>query len=254
MEVLGEEDLAKIKKWLESNSVANSVGYNSLLSRMIKDKAAIVICGPTCVGKSKIGLNLARILDTDIISVDSMQVYRGMNIGTDKCNTEKYGIKQYMVDIFNPDHYVTVVEFRNICREIIEKEFFLKDRIPLLVGGSGLYIRGVIDNLGFVPKSDFSIRKRLKEEIRNHGLSTLYERLREVDPIYSEKIGKSDERRIIRALEVYEITGRPYSCFQNTWNDRRSIYNVIFLGFSVDRVKLYRNIEERVDRMFKKGL
>lgn len=254
MKLLLEEHLNQIRERLKASLKASSIDYDTLVSRLKEKKKVIIICGPTGVGKSMVGLNLAKILSTSIISVDSMQIYRGMDIGTDKYPVEMYGVKQYMIDVFNPDHYVTVVEFRDICRKIIEKEFFLKNRIPLLVGGSGLYIRGVIDNLKFIPESDSSVRRKLKEEIREYGLATYYEKLRKIDPIYSRKISSNDERRIIRALEVYEITGKPYSFFQDSWEDRKSIYDVIFLGFNIERSKLYRNIEERVDSMFKKGL
>ena len=233
---------------------SNNINIDDLKKDAIKNKKVIIICGPTCAGKTKIAINLAAIQKTDIISVDSIQIYKGMDIGTDKYDTGKYNIKQYMISIFNPDHYVTVVEFRDICRKIIEDEFFLKNKIPLLVGGSGLYIRGVIDDLDFVPGKDNIIRKNLREDIKKHGLSVYYENLKKIDPAYSKKISINDERRIIRALEVYKITGKPFSLFQNKWESRKSIYNTIFFGIEADRLELYKNIEERVNRMFERGL
>ncbi|MBU4483113.1 MAG: tRNA (adenosine(37)-N6)-dimethylallyltransferase MiaA [Actinobacteria bacterium] len=249
MDLIKESDLKLIE-----DKKSNNINIDNLKKDAIKNKKVITICGPTCVGKTKIAINLAAILKTDIISVDSIQIYKGMDIGTDKYDTEKYNLKQYMISIFNPDHNVTVVEFRDICRKIIEDEFFLKDKIPLLVGGSGLYIRGVIDELNFVQGKDKIIRKKLKENIKKYGLSVYYEKLKKIDPAYSKKISINDERRIIRALEVYKITGKPFSFFQNKWESRKSIYNNSIFGIEIDRPELYKNIEERVNRMFSRGL
>jgi len=250
MKIIKKTDLNLIKSKLKNIYI----NLNELLEELINQKKVIVICGPTCTGKSRIGIILAKLLNTDIISVDSIQIYKGMDIGTDKHDTKKYNLKQYMTSIFNPDHYVTVVEFRDICRKIIEDEFFFKDKIPILVGGSGLYIRGVIDDLDFFPGRDKIIRNELKENIKKYGLSVYYEKLKKIDSTYSKKISINDERRIIRALEVYEITGKPFSFFQNKWESRKSIYNTDIFGIEVDRPELYKNIEERVNRMFEKGL
>ncbi|GAH11260.1 unnamed protein product, partial [marine sediment metagenome] len=143
--------------------------------------------------------------NTDIISVDSMQVYRGMDIGTDKYNIEDYGIKQFMIDTFEPDHNLSVIEFKEMCRDIIEKNFFYARKIPLLIGGSGLYIRGVINDMDPLPAENKSVRKRLKEEIKNKGLKKYYLKLKNIDEKYAKKISENDQRRIIRALEVYGI-------------------------------------------------
>ena len=239
---------------LKEDKQGNNININNLVENIIINKKVITICGPTCAGKTKIAINLATVLKTDIISVDSMQIYKGMDIGTDKHDTEKYNLKQHMTSIFNPDHYVTVVEFRDICRKIIEDEFFLKDKIPVLVGGSGLYIRGVIDELNFVQGKDKIIRKKLKEDIKKYSLSVYYEKLKKIDSTYCKKISENDQRRIIRALEVYEITGKPFSFFQNKWRSRESIYNNSIFGIEIDRPELYKNIEERVNRMFSRGL
>jgi len=239
---------------LKEDKQSNNININNLVENIIINKKVITICGPTCAGKTKIAINLATVLKTDIISVDSMQIYKGMDIGTDKYDTEKYNLKQYMISIFNPDHNVTVVEFRDICRKIIEDEFFLKDKIPVLVGGSGLYIRGVIDDLDFIQGRDKTIRDRLKENIKKHDLSVYYEKLKKIDSTYCKKISENDQRRIIRALEVYEITGKPFSFFQNKWESRKSIYNNSIFGIEIDRPELYKNIEERVNRMFSRGL
>jgi len=220
--------------------------------KLIENRYVLMICGPTCTGKSRAAIELASILGTHIISVDSMQVYKGMDIGTDKVDSG--AVKQYMVDLFEPDHYVTAVEFRKLCRDIIKKDFFAKDRVPILVGGSGLYIRAVLDKLGFAPGSYKEIRKKIREDIKREGLEKYYRKLQEVDPAYSKKIGPKDSRRIIRGLEVYQATGRRYSSYQNSWEKRESVYNTIFIGFNKDRAALYEDIDKRVCKMFDRGL
>ncbi len=242
------------KKELKKRLSEQQIDADLLVGKLIESKKVLMICGPTCVGKSKTGINLAYLLGTDIISIDSMQIYKGMDIGTDKVDTKDLGIKQYMVSLFEPDRYVTAVEFKNMCRNIIENQFFKKKKIPILVGGSGLYMRAVLDKLDFAPQRDKEIRKKIKEEIRREGLDNAYSKLKQVDPGYSKKIGPNDERRIIRALEVYRISGKPYSNFQKTWKKWESIYDVVFIGLNKHRESLYKNINNRVDLMFEKGL
>lgn len=250
MEIIKNSGLKLIKTRLKNNHI----GLNELIGKLTDLKKVIVICGPTCTGKSRVGIIMAKLLGTDIISVDSMQVYKGMDIGTDKYNTEYYGIKQFMTDIFEPDHNLSVIEFREICNVIIEKKFFQKGKIPLLVGGSGLYIKGVINGMDKVPGENNEVRKRLKEEIKSSDIKKYYLKLKKIDPEYTKKISENDRRRIIRALEVYEITGLPFSSIQNTWKNKKSAYNAIFIGLKMERERLYKHIEKRVEAMFEKGL
>jgi len=212
-----------------------------------------VICGPTGIGKSSLGINISSFLDTDVISVDSMQVYRGMNIGTDKIDTEKYGIKQYMVDIFEPDHKLSVMEFKNIVKNIIEKEFIKYRKIPVMVGGSGLYIRAIIDDLDKGPGEDREFRKSIGEDIKKRGSKKYYDRLLKIDRDYALKISENDSRRIIRALEVFHLSGIPFSQLQKAWN-RKTECEVTFVGLNKDRSQLYLDIEKRVEDMFERGL
>ncbi|MCL5069397.1 MAG: hypothetical protein M1308_00630, partial [Actinobacteria bacterium] len=121
---------------LKNSLTRDEINMDLIKEVLIKEKKVLLICGPTCCGKSNLAVNLAILFKTNIISIDSMQVYKGMDMGTDKLRTEKYKINQYMIDLFEPGHNVTVVEFRDICRSIIEKEFFKKKNIPILVGGS----------------------------------------------------------------------------------------------------------------------
>jgi len=232
----------------------NGIDIKKISDGLINLKKILVICGPTCAGKSKIGIILAKLLYTDIISMDSMQVYRYMDTGTDKYNTGRYQIVQYMTDIFDPDKNLTVVEFKNLCDEIIKEKFFKLSRIPLLVGGSGLYIRSVVNGIDRVPDENRKIRNKLKEEIKKYGTLKYYLKLKELDSEYAEKISENDIRRIVRALEVYEVTGLPFSSFQKAWKNKNYSYNAILIGVKMGRETLYSRIEERVDSMFEKGL
>jgi len=250
MKIIKNSELESIETELKNNNI----DLDKLIRKLINQKKVIVICGPTCTGKSKTGIIMAKLLDTDIISADSIQVYRGMDIGTDKYNLEDYGIKQYMNDIFDPDHDFSIMEFKEICDDIMNKKFFLKEKIPLIVGGSGLYIRGIISGMDPVPGEDKEVRKRLKEEIRNCGIKKYYLKLKKIDSEYAKKISENDQRRIIRALEVYEITGSPFSSLQNVWKSKKYIYEAIFIGLNMERKELYRRIDKRVDKMFEKGL
>ncbi len=230
------------------------IDINGLSEYLRESKKVIVICGPTCTGKSKTGIVIAEFLETDIISMDSMQVYRGMDIGTDKYDTESHNIKQYMVDIFDPDHIMSVVEFKEICDRIIEEKFFSLNKTPIMVGGSGLYIRSVVKGIDKVPCGSKELREKLKDEIRKNGTRKYYLKLKEVDKEYAEKISENDSRRIIRALEVYELTGLPFSDFQRIWKYKDSTYDSILIGIKMERSRLYSLIEKRVDEMFERGL
>lgn len=286
--------------FIQNNKKYFEPDFLSVRQSMLEKKIIPIICGPTCTGKSALAFNLAKIFETDIISIDSMQVYKGLDIGTDKYDSSQIGINQYMTDIFKPDHKLTVVEFRDICRNTIEEEFFNKGRIPIMAGGSGLYLRAVIDELDFTADNDNgnaigedygrskdnkSGKENSKSSVNNiasgkeniggiigedgnkireglycqaesskGGLLGLYAKLKEMDPVYAAKISPNDKKRIIRAIEVYTLTGRPFSSFQNKWKARKSIYNCIIIGLLTPKEMLYANIEKRTDRMFENGL
>jgi tRNA dimethylallyltransferase len=228
-----------------------SADIASIKKRAVGAGAVIVICGPTCTGKTGIAIKLAGILSTDIVSIDSMQVYKGMDIGTDKYDVTKYGIKQYMVDAVNPDADFTVVDFRQMCRDVIQKKFFDKKKIPVLAGGSGLYLRAVTDELGFAGSESILKHDDMIDKSNN---PELYHQLVRIDPVYAAKISCNDNKRIIRALQVYKSTGKQFSSFQDTWEQRKSIYNAIFIGLTAEKDVIFSCIEKRVDSMFEKGL
>ncbi|MGB9617877.1 MAG: tRNA (adenosine(37)-N6)-dimethylallyltransferase MiaA [Desulfomonilaceae bacterium] len=214
----------------------------------------IVIAGPTAAGKSAAGIELALAIGGEIVSADSMQVYRYMDIGTAKPTPEeRRAVPHHMLDIREPDAYYSagdyVREARAVARNIIER-----GRIPLVVGGTGLYIRlllgGVVDN---APR-DQELRERLKSQEERLGPGALYKRLQEVDPDFAQRVPRGNLARICRALEVYELTGRPFSQIQAEHAFRDRPYRTLFICLSQAREALYRRIDRRVDEMIAAGL
>jgi len=193
--MLKRSDKEKLISVLEKDFIRLDI----LIDDLIKTQKIIVICGPTGIGKSRLGIKIASLFNTDLISVDSMQVYQGMDIGTDKVNTSSYGIKQYMIDLFKPNHKLTVVEFRDIAVKILFDKFLKKDQIPVIVGGSGLYIKAIIDDMDRGPGEDHRFREEIEKNIDVYGLGKYYERLCKVDKAYASRISGNDKRRIIRA-------------------------------------------------------
>lgn len=217
------------------------------------------IVGPTAVGKSEIALEVAAKLKAEIISVDSTQVYRGLDIGTAKLlphqRISKTGIfiPHHLIDIVDPDEPFSVADYQKLARKTIE-DIHTRGRLPLLVGGTGLYFQAVIDPYIFLPGArDSFLRARLKEEAKEKGLSYLYRLLQEVDKEAAQRIHPHDQRRIIRALEFYKLTGQPLS---TTWKrgKQESPYRLALAGLSMDRDLLYERINRRVDQMLEAGL
>lgn len=214
----------------------------------------IVIVGPTAAGKSALALYLARLFDTEIISADSMQIYRGMDIGTAKPSIEEMeAIPHHMISIVEPGTRFSVGEYIRLARPIIEG-LHERGKIPVVVGGTGLYVRGLVDGLCEAPQANWRLRKRLMLEEEEYGDGYLYRRLCEVDPVSAGRIKPNDTVRIIRALEVYETEGIPLSEIQESHGFKEMRYNLFMVGLTMDRNRLYRRIEERVDRMMSMGL
>jgi tRNA dimethylallyltransferase len=214
------------------------------------DVAAIV--GPTAVGKSSIGLEVGEAIDAEIVSVASMQVYRGMDIGTDKPTPEMQArVPHHLLDAFPASHDLTVSEFQSRARAAIA-DVAARGRLPLLVGGSGLYFRAVVDDLRFPPRSP-DVRRELEEEAEAQGPEALHARLARLDPKAAAKIEIANARRTIRALEVIALTGRPFS-ENDSWETYESIYNLAVAGLSRQRAMLYDRIERRVSDMLRRGL
>lgn len=214
----------------------------------------IIIAGPTAVGKTSLSLKLAKILNTDIISADSMQIYKYMNIGTAKISSEEMnGIKHHILDIIEPNQAFSVDDYSNLAKIII-KELHSKGKIPIIVGGTGLYINSLIYNLEFcqVPK-DQEYRSYLENLAVKNGNPYIYDMLKEVDPVYADTIHYNQIKRAIRALEVYRHTGAPFSK-QNSNKTENKAYKAYYYYLNRDRKDLYDAINKRVDQMFNLGL
>lgn len=214
----------------------------------------IVIVGPTAVGKSAAAMNLALLFDTEIISADSMQIYKGLDIGTAKPSGENLKkVRHHMISIIEPDVRFSTGEFVKQARPVIE-DLNSKGRIPIIVGGTGLYIRALADGLCEAPRADWNIRKSLYNEEEVHGKGHLHNRLSAIDPVSAGRIKQNDTVRIVRALEVYESTGIPLSEIQKGHGFSERSYDMFIAGLTMDRKKLYKKVEERVDGMVEQGL
>lgn len=212
----------------------------------------VAIVGPTAVGKTSIALDLAQKLKTEIISCDSMQIYRGMDIGTAKASIdERKKVSHHMIDVVDPDEDFSVAEFQQEAKEIIRK-LNSENRLPLLVGGTGLYYQSVVDDYTFYPmESRQEIRQQWQAIIEKRGLDYAYSYLQSIDPRYAALISANDQKRIVRAIEVYQLTGKTFSSLQNK---SAEVYDLIAFGLYLNREELYERINLRVDEMLAKGL
>lgn len=210
--------------------------------------SVISVVGPTGTGKSALALSLAEILDGEIVNADSMQFYRGMDIGTAKVSVaERRGIAHHLLDILDVTEEASVSDFQRQARQAIA-EIQGRGKRAILVGGSGLYVRAVLDVLEF-PGTDPRIRQRLEVEAEAHGMAELRARLQRVDPASAERV--ADDRRVIRALEVHEVTGKPFSSFMPV---REYIQPTVQIGLDVPRPILHERLSTRVNQMVDQGL
>ncbi|NWF29213.1 tRNA (adenosine(37)-N6)-dimethylallyltransferase MiaA [Streptomyces sp. PKU-EA00015] len=210
----------------------------------------IAVVGPTAAGKSDLGVFLAQRLDGEVVNADSMQLYRGMDIGTAKLtDEERGGVPHRLLDIWDVTETASVAEYQRLARAEIDR-LLAEGRTPVLVGGSGLYVRGAIDALEF-PGTDPEVRARLEEELTVRGSGALHARLAAADPEAGRAILPSNGRRIVRALEVIEITGRPFTA---NLPGHDSVYDTVQIGVDVERPELDERIALRVDRMWEAGL
>ena len=224
---------------------------------MIKSKNNnfLILLGPTGVGKTDISIKLAQKMpDIEIISADSMQIYKYMDMGTAKPNKSILkAIKHHMIDIVEPSENFDVIQYSKLATKII-LDVFKRGKIPILMGGSGLYISSIINPLFTGPAKNIEYRKILEEEAKIHGKKYLYDKLSKIDPISASKIKPNDLRRIIRALEVYKSTGNTISYLQKKASNSNAKFNYQIIGFKRNRENLYQRINLRVDKMIKYGL
>ena len=216
----------------------------------------IVVCGATASGKTALGIALAEQFNGEIVSADSMQIYQEMSIATAKPSKEEMrGIRHHMLDFLPPDRNYSVADYVKEARATIS-DIYSRNKIPLLVGGTGLYIQSVTENISFSEESyDETIRKVLKERLVNEGTDALLQELAEFDKPSAERIGTSNPRRLIRAIEIYRTSGKTMTeCLLDSKKEP-SPYNTVKIGLTTkDRQKLYDRINERVDSMVKSGL
>lgn len=221
----------------------------------------IVIVGPTAIGKSAAAVEVASMINGEVISADSVQVYKGMDIGSGKISfdeTKAFNgkiIQHHLIDILSPNEEFSVALFKLKVENLIP-EIAARGNIPILVGGTGLYIEAIIDSYKFpkFPKDD-ELRSQLNEQAINIGNEYLYEKLIKVDPISAAKIHPNDLRRVIRALEVHYLTGTPISAAGSRSPGKKGDkYNLTYIGLETDREYIYDNINQRVDLMFERGL
>ncbi len=215
---------------------------------------AIIICGPTGVGKTSFAIELAKRFQGEIIGADSMQIYRHMDIGTAKPTlAERSMVPHHMVDIVDPDEPFDAESYATLSLSIV-MALQARQVLPFVVGGTGLYIKSLIYGLFDVQPRDNEIRIRLKQEAEKEGAGALFERLQQVDPVTAQKLHLNDSYRVIRALEVYEASGVPISEFQQRHRFQESRLTTLKLGLHMDRGQLYERIDARVDMMIQAGL
>lgn len=223
---------------------------------LTEKKPLIILTGPTAAGKTKLSIGLAKSLNGEIISADSMQVYKHMNIGSAKIRPEEMeGIRHYLVDILEPTQDFNIVMFQKYAREAMA-EIYAREKIPIIVGGTGFYIQSILYDIDFNENSeeDPSIRRELEQTALQKGAQYLHDMLREADPDAAEAIHANNTKRVIRALEYYRQTGEKISVHNVTEREKESAYDSYYFVLTDERPKLYANIDRRVDCMIEEGL
>jgi len=215
----------------------------------------IVILGPTASGKTKLSIELAKEINGEIISADSMQVYKYMDIGTAKpTKDEMQGIRHYLIDEIYPDELFSVAKYQKLALKYIS-EILQKGKVPIMVGGTGLYIKSVVENISFTETSiDIEFRKEMGRIAEEKGNSYLHKMLEEIDPEAASRIHENDVKRIIRAIEVFRQTNKTITEVNNESKKIKPIYNFNVFGLTMDRQNLYQRIDKRVDMMIEAGL
>lgn len=240
----------------EGKDKVNASSVNNRKERKSFLLPLVVILGPTAVGKTKVSVELAQRIKGEIISGDSMQVYKYMDVGTAKIRPkEMQNVKHYLINIKEPDQPFSVAEFQKLTDDSITK-IAAQNKIPILVGGTGLYIQAVIDHYNFQEEENTaSYRNKLYAEAEKYGKAHLHRKLAEVDTISAEKIHFNDLKRVIRALEYYYVNDKPIS--ENdlaSKKNNKAKYNMVLIGLNMERSVLYERINERVDKMMDEGL
>lgn len=217
-------------------------------------KPLIILTGPTAAGKTKLSIALAKTVGGEIVSADSMQVYKHMDIGSAKIRPEEMqGVPHHLVDILEPWEEFHVVRFQQMAKAAMDG-IWERGRIPLLVGGTGFYIQAVLRDVDFTENEESPYREELSRLAKQNGSAWLHGELKKVDPESAEAIHENNVKRIIRALEFYRMSGRKISEHNEEQRGKISPYNFAYFVLNDDRAKLYARIEERIDEMFAEGL
>ena len=215
----------------------------------------IVICGPTASGKTSLSIEVAKKIDGEIISCDSMQIYKKMNIGTAKPTVEEMqGIPHYMLDFVLPSERYSVADFKEAATDRIE-DILKREKVPIIVGGTGLYVDALTKNITYPEiEIDLEYRKQLEELIKENGLESLYEEAKKIDEKAMQTISKNDKKRIMRVLEIYHQTGKTKTQLESESRLSPPPYEYIVFAINMEREKLYERINKRVDIMIDQGL
>ena len=215
----------------------------------------VIITGPTAVGKSAASVLLAKRIGAEIISADSMQVYRGMDIGTAKITPEEMaGVRHHLIDVLEPEESFDVVRFQTLAREAI-RQILSRGKIPVLAGGTGFYIQAVLYDIDFSEEEqDQSLRRELEETAARIGKEAFHDLLKEVDPESAIAIPAGNVKRVVRALEYYRKNGKPISAHNLEQRQKESVYNSVYFVLTDEREKIYARIDQRVDEMIRNGL
>ena len=218
-------------------------------------KPLVILAGPTAVGKTELSIRLAKRINGAIISADSMQVYKYMDIGSAKIMPDEMeGVKHYLIDELDPSDEFNIVRFQQMAKDAL-KEIYANGQIPIVAGGTGFYIQALLYDIDFTHQdSDEAFRKEMSDYAAEYGAEALHEKLKEIDPVSYKTIHANNTKRVIRALEYYRMTGLPISAHNEQEHQKVSPYNFAYFVLTDDRKHLYDRIDYRVDLMMKKGL
>ncbi|WP_028243759.1 tRNA (adenosine(37)-N6)-dimethylallyltransferase MiaA [Pseudobutyrivibrio ruminis] len=218
-------------------------------------KNLVILTGPTAVGKTSLSINLAKAINGEIISADSMQIYKGMDIGTAKIMPEEMdGVTHHLIDVIDPTEDFHVVRFKEMVEAAIE-EIYAKGKVPIICGGTGFYIQAILYDIDFTENEiDKSYRESLEKFAAEFGEDALHDKLKAIDPESAESIPAANVKRVIRAIEYYEQTGEKFSVHNATQKEKNSPYNFAYFVLNDDRQLLYNRIDARVDKMIDEGL
>lgn len=221
---------------------------------LCRHRPLVVLLGPTAVGKSRVALHVARHCETEILTADSRQVYRGMDVGTDKPTvTERQGVPHRLIDLVDPYEAFNAGRYRRVALEEVDR-LYAANRLPFVAGGTGLYIRTLVRGLCSAPEADPEVRADLQKLRDQKGRNGLYEELMRVDPMAAVRLHPNDESKVMRALEVYRLSGRPISTFQAEHQFHDRPFSALLIGLQRPTDALYRRIEERIDWQLSHGM